>query len=191
MEQNKYQGRQELPSKVTGTIDRILEEMRIEGISVLEFPEQFLAVLLIEIVCKLRENRWRENPFLYEEGRAEAVWTFNEIRHNARKNPGFSKVLDGVLLISSRQILMNLWELGGRLCAIYSELELELELSYKKHREFRFQTLAGVMDYLVDAIHHIGNKEFFFTPYNLATFVAELVRSQKMKKPGYGAICPY
>lgn len=68
MEQNKYQGRQELPSKVTGTIDRILEEMRIEGISVLEFPEQFLAVLLIEIVCKLRENRWRENPFLYEEG---------------------------------------------------------------------------------------------------------------------------
>lgn len=182
MEQNKYQGRKELPSEITGKIDRILEEMRIEGISVLEFPEQLLAVFLIEIVRKSGANRWKENPFFYEEGRTEMEWIFSKIRHIVHEHPGFSKVLEGVLLISSRQVLMNLWELGGRLCAIYSELELELELVYKRQREFQYDTLSAVMDYLVDAIHHSENKEFFFTPFNLAAFVTELVN------PKFGAV---
>lgn len=182
MEQNKYQGRKELPSEITGRIDRTLEEMRIEGISVLEFPEQLLAVLLIEIVRKSGADRWKENPFFYEEGRTEMEWIFSEIRHNVHEHPGFSKVLEGVLLISSRQVLMHLWELGGRLCVIYAELELELGLAYERQREFQAQILTEVMDYLVDAIQHRGNKEFFFTPYNLAVFVAELVN------PKFGAV---
>lgn len=175
MEQNKYWGRKELPSEITGRIDRILEEMRIEGISVLEFPEQLLAVLLIEIDNKSSLNRWKENPFLYEEGRKEAEWRFSQVREVVRKNPGFDKILDGVLLVSSRQVLMNLWDLGKHLCAIYSDLELDLEWAYERRKEFMPQMLAEVMDYMVDAIYRRGNKEFFFTPYNLAAFVAELV----------------
>lgn len=182
MEQNKYWGRKELPSEITGRIDRILEEMRIEGISVLEFPEQLLAVLLIEIDNKSSLNRWKENPFLYEEGKKEAEWKFSKICEKIRKNPGFDKILDGVLLVSSRQILINLWELGKHLCAIYSDLELDLERAYERDREFLSQILAEVMDYLVEAIYRRGNKEFFFTPYNLAAFVAELVN------PKFGAV---
>ena len=182
MEQNKYQGRKELPSEITGRIDRILEEMRIEGISVLEFPEQLLAILMTEIVYKSKTNRWKKNSFFYEEGRLEAEWKFNEIWQNVRDNPDFSKILEGIQLIHSRQVLINLWELASRLCAMYSELELELEVTYVRQKEFRAQILAEVMDYLVDAIHRRGNKEFFFTPYNLAAFVAELV------DPKFGAV---
>lgn len=189
MEQNKYQSRKELPSEITGKIDRILEEMRIEGISILEFPEQLLAVLLLEIVYESEANRWKENPFFYEEGRTEMERRFHGILGNVHMYPGFNKVLGGVWLISSRQVLMNLWELGGRLCVIYSELELELSLAYERRREFQSPILAEVMDYLVDAIYRRGNKEFFFTPFNLATFVTELVdpKSGAVWDPAFGS----
>ncbi|MDE6846734.1 MAG: SAM-dependent methyltransferase [Lachnospiraceae bacterium] len=175
MVQNEYWGREELSNEITGRIDRILEEMRIEGLPVLEFPEQLLAVILIEIDSKSRANRWKENPFLYEGGRREAEWKLSQARERVRENPGFSKVLEGVLLSSSRQILMNLWELGKHLCTVYSGLELEFELTYGGKSEFQVQILAGVMDYLVDAVYRRENKEFLFTPYNLAVFMAELV----------------
>ncbi len=189
MEQNKYRGRQELPSEITGRIDRILEEMRIEEISVLEFPEQLLAVLLIEIDGKSIANRWKENPFVYEKRYTEMERKLSRIRQKIHENSGFSKVLDGFSLIPSRQALMNIWELGKRLCAMYSGLELEFDLTYGIKREFRSQILAGVMDYLADAIHHRGNKEFFFTPYNLAAFVTELVapRFGTVWDPAFGS----
>lgn len=175
MEQNKYQGRSGLPSEITGRIDRILEEMRIEGISVLEFPEQLLAVMLIEIDSKSGVNTWKENPFMYEEGRKEAEWKFSQVREKVRENWGFSKVLERVVLSSSRQILMNMWELGRNLCVRYPELELEFKLTYGSKSGFQSQILADVMDYLMDVVYRRGKKEFLLTPYNLAVFMAELV----------------
>lgn len=189
MGQNRYQGRKELPSEITGRIDRILEEMRIEGISVLEFPEQLLAVLVIEIVNKSSIDRWKENPFLYEEGRREAEFILIKTRKEFCRNPDFNKVLEGVLLISSRQVLMNLWELASRVCAMDSIFVIEFEMTYESQGEFRPGILAEVMDYLVDAIYHRGNKEFFFTPFNLAAFVTELVdpKSGAAWDPAFGS----
>lgn len=189
MAQNKYQGKKELPSEITGRIDRILEEMRIEGISVLEFPEQLLAVLLIEIINKSSIDRWKKNPFLYEEGRKEAEFILSENGQEFRRNPDLNMVLEGVRLLSSRQVLMNLWELASRVCAMDSVLEMEIEMTYGSQREFRSGILAGVMDYLVDAIYHRGNKEFFFTPFNLAAFVTKLVapKSGTAWDPAFGS----
>lgn len=191
MEQNKYQGRKELPSEITGRIDRILEEMRIEGISVLVFPEQLLAVFLMKMTWKPGANRWKENPYFYEEERAEMEWIFSQIcsSQGFLGNPELSKTLKEVLPVSSRQVLMNLWELGGRLCVIYPELEAELKLAYDEQRGFQSQILSEVMDYLVDAIHRRGNKEFFFTPFNLAVFVTELVdpKSGAVWDPAFGS----
>lgn len=189
MGQNKYQDRKELPSEITGRIGRILEEMRIEGISVLEFPEQLLAVLVIEIVNKSSIDRWKKNPFLYEEGRREAEFILSKTCKEFCRNPDFNKVLEGVLLISSRQVLINLWELASRVCAMDSIFVIEFEMAYESQGEFRPGILAEVMDYLVDAIYHRGNKEFFFTPFNLAAFVTELVdpKSGTVWDPAFGS----
>lgn len=182
MEQNQFQSSKGLPGEITGRVDRILEEMRIEGISVLDFPGQLLAVFLIEIIGHLKEeDRWKKNPFFYEKSREGAEDIFHEALEFIDDKSYISNYMREIQLFSSGQVLANLWDLGKRMCEFYPGLEPELERIYTGYEELKFQPLEELMDYLVERIPCRGDEGIFFTPRNLAIFVAELVNPRRGK----------
>lgn len=174
MEQNTGKSRPEMHSEIIGQIDRILEEMRIEGISMLEFPGQFLLVMLIEIIGRPVEDRWKEIPFFYTDLQLGVEQRFRTVQQRIEKGTDFNAIIQEVLPVSSRQVLVHLWELGRRLCQVYPEVEDEFELACTGRGGLQSRPLADMMDYLTDAIQRRGNKDLFFTPYNLASFAVEL-----------------
>ncbi|MCM1543077.1 MAG: SAM-dependent methyltransferase [Blautia sp.] len=189
MGQNKYHDRPQLPNELMGKVNRIVEEMRIEGISVLELPEQLMAILIMEIVGGRERDRWKENPFLYEEEWERAKRAFMDAQRRLRDAPCFDTIWNEIRLISSRQVLMNLWDLGEWLCRESPGLSQELEGAFSGKSGLQSQVLAETMDYLAEAIHHRGDRGFFFTPYNLAVLVTELVNpgDGKIWDPSFGS----
>lgn len=175
MEQNKGESRPEIHGEIIGQVDRILEEMRIEGISMLEFPGQFLMVMLIEIIGRPAEERWKGQLFFYTDLQMEIEQQFGAAKQRIREDTDFNIIIKEVSPVSSRQVLMNLWGLGSRLCQVYPGVEEEFKLACTGRGGLQSQPLAKMMDYLTDAIQRRGSKDLFFTPYNLASFAAELV----------------
>lgn len=185
MEQNLYWDRQELPTEITGRIDRILEEMRMEGISVLTMPEQLLVLLLVKAVSGYEPDVWEGNFFLYDmEGMQQE---FHVIKQNAGKVSVISQILEESTLAPSRQVLSSLCDLAQRLLERYPGLGEELVSAYQVGT--CFDTLSGVMDYLTEAIHRSGKENIFFTPRNIAVLMAGLVdpADGRIWEPAFGS----
>jgi len=145
--------------KIRDDIDRLIEQFQLEGKNILELPEQ-LAVALAVGVCRQREQL----PIL-EHSYGEEDYSMRELYHMIGDNSIWHELLEKVPLVKSGQLRRELLRFVQSLLQECPGLTLE-----------DFSPLGEVMEYLLDAVFRMGNKNCFFTPVNIARFMIKLVR---------------
>lgn len=157
-------GQMELISKIIkDSISRCIERMQLEGNSALKLPEQFAACLCVKL--------WQE-PGLHEGKRIsweekmmqEDIWNIMDAYHLGRTMIPWNRILTDVNLITDPAIFKEIWRLVNLVCEEYSECTFK-----------DVSSLGGFMEYMIETISRMENKEYFFTPQSIAELMVKLV----------------
>ncbi len=142
-------------------IERLIEQFYLEGRNVLELPEQLAVALVVGVGRKRKWGQISEYEILYR----EEDYSMEEIYARGGNYGLWKEFLEEVTIVKSRQLRCELLRLAESLLEEWPKLTPE-----------DFSPLGEVMEYLLDAIFRKGNKNFLFTPVNIARFMVRLVQ---------------
>lgn len=158
-------------SQIRESIERCIERMQIEGNNIIQLPEQFAAVYLIrrweEKVVERRE--WINGRIPFTEHDKNVIlnyWHEYQMIDDSEKN----RLWNRIELTDSLILLQELWNLTDLIKDEYRD-------GVWKDR----RSMKDIMEYMLDAIFRKGNKEYFFTPSNIAQLMLELLAPKEGK----------
>ncbi len=182
MKENIYTSGFKLSEEIKRQIDYILEEFRLEGISSLLFPGQLLAVLLVKNSGRFNSGAKEGNPFFRKNGIGEVKAEFERIKGKIVKGHSIYGIIHCINLISSQQILGDIWRLGTGLMNIYANLHHDLDEAVKLEKGHGIRQFEDVMNYMNESIRKGHRGKEFYVSYSLAMLLITLI------DPGAGKI---
>ena len=153
-----------LSSQMKGTIDRLIEEIRLEGFSPLTLAEQFACA--VYILLSDEQARTLSIPYYFPTIMGDSVEKLKTCLKRCKEDSDAPDFIKQAELFESEQLLGKIWELTESSLKEFNPVSL-------KDRA----VLSPVFDYILDRIYR-SDRTVFFTPNTLVDMLMEMVDLQ-------------